>query len=256
MRLLGRGRVAAEPSDQYSYNQAGRVTKQRLIWKLGDGSPGSEGPQQFDLTASYEWDNEGRMTAVTYPEIQGTGKRYTYGFDVMGRTNTMVDTSNSSTIANATFGVAGELQSLGYFGRSLTQSFNSMFQMTHQTVTYNGTTWMDMDYKFKTDGTNNGRIYQSVDGVTGETVDYTYDVWNRLTKAETEGTTGVQWGQSFTYDGFGNLTAKAATKGSAPTFSDTINPATNGGPTSYNPQTPYDGSTDVEGRPLGGSTLA
>ena len=29
-------------------------------------------------------------------------------------------------------------------------------------------------------------------------------------------TTGAQWGETYTYDGFGNLTAKTPTKGSAP----------------------------------------
>src|SRR5262249_35106830 len=142
--------------------------------------------------------------------------------------------------------------SMGYFGASESRTYNSMFQMTQQTVTSGGTTWMDMQYLY-TAGANNGRIAKSIDGVTGETVDYTYDVWNRLTKAETEGTTGVQWGQGFTYDGFGNLNAKSVTKGSAPTFSTTINPATNGGPASYNDHEIPDGSMDVEWRPLTGN---
>jgi RHS repeat-associated protein len=65
----------------------------------------------------------------------------------------------------------------------------------------------------------------------------------------------VQWGQAFTYDGFGNMIAKTATKGTAPTFNTTIDPTTNGGPTSYDPHQIPDGSTDVEGRPLGSSTV-
>ena len=42
---------------------------------------------------------------MTYPEVNGGGKRYTYGFDAMGRTNAMLD--NGSTTASLTFGVAG-----------------------------------------------------------------------------------------------------------------------------------------------------
>src|SRR2546421_13115084 len=87
---------------------------------------------------------------------------------------------------------------------------------------------VDMQYIYAA-GANNGRIAKSIDGGTGGTVDYTYDVWNRLVKAETEGTTGVQWGQSYTYDGVGNLLAKGATKGSVATFRVTIDPATHGG---------------------------
>jgi YD repeat-containing protein len=98
--------------------------------------------------------------------------------------------------------------------------------LTRQTVTNAGATVMDMQYVFAA-GANNGRITSSIDGVVGETANYTYDALNRLTLAETAGSGG--WGQSFTYDGFGNLTAKAATKGTGvPTFTATINPATNG----------------------------
>jgi hypothetical protein len=79
----------------------------------------------------------------------------------------MVDTSDGNTVVNTTFGVAGELQSMSYFSRGLTRQYNSMFQMTRETVTY-GTTWMDMQYLY-TSGANNGRIAQSIDGVTGET---------------------------------------------------------------------------------------
>ena len=72
------------------------------------------------------------MTALTYPEIQATGKRYTYGFDAMGRTNAMLDNGNS--VASATFGVAGEITNLGYFGWSESRTYNNMFQLTLQTV--------------------------------------------------------------------------------------------------------------------------
>ena len=49
--------------------------------------------------------------------------------------------------------------------------------------------------------------------MTGENVSYTYDSLNRLIAAATTG--GVQWGESYSYDGFGNMTSKTSTKGSA-----------------------------------------
>ena len=52
---------------------------------------------------------------------------------------------------------------------------------------------------------NNGRIVSSVDAVTGENVSHTYDSLNRLIAAAT--TTGVQWTESYTYDGFRNMTS-------------------------------------------------
>jgi len=74
-------------------------------------------------------------------------------------------------------------------------------------------------------GTNDdGRITQMEDWVAGEEVNYQYDSLGRLTLAQT---TGPQWGQSFSYDGFGNLTAEVATKGTAPTVYNNYDPATN-----------------------------
>jgi len=40
---------------------------------------------------------------------------------------------------------------------------------------------------------------------------YTYDSLNRLIAVATSGTSGVQWGDSYSYDGFGNLTSKVVT---------------------------------------------
>ena len=74
---------------------------------------------------------------------------------------------------------------------------------------------------------DNGRIVSSADGVTGENVSYTYDSLNRLIAAATSGTTGVQWGDSYSYDGFGNLTSKVVTKGTAPQVYPQVNSATN-----------------------------
>jgi RHS repeat-associated protein len=57
-----------------------------------------------------------------------------------------------------------------------------------------------------------------------ETVNYTYDPLNRLLTAQA---TNNAWGNSYTYDSFGNLTAMNVTAGSAPHFSINSDPATN-----------------------------
>ena len=59
--------LACWPSDEpfaylYSYNQAGRVTKQRLAV-----TPGGVNQTPANLEATYTWDNEGRMTSMTAP---------------------------------------------------------------------------------------------------------------------------------------------------------------------------------------------
>jgi RHS repeat-associated protein len=98
---------------------------------------------------------------------------------------------------------------------------------------------MDMQYIY-TPGQNNGRIAETIDGISGETVQYAYDSLLRLASAQT---TGTQWGEAYSYDGFGNLTGKTPTQGSVPALSVTYNPATN---------QPYNGNYDANGNaPVG-----
>jgi len=190
---------------QYSYNQAGRVTAQRMTY--GDMDP-------FD--ANYTWDTEGRMTGINY------GPSYTLQYDGNGRLSGMQDTTNGNTVATASYDSgSGLMTGLSYFGFAETRTFNSLMQMTRQTVTNVGTTVMDMQYNFAA-GANNGRITSSVDNMNSETVNYAYDALNRLANA-TAGT----WGQGFGYDGFGNLTAKTALLGSVPVLSVSFDAATN-----------------------------
>jgi RHS repeat-associated protein len=97
--------------------------------------------------------------------------------------------------------------------------YNSLLQLTRATVSGG----MDMEYRY-TAGQNNGRIAQSKDWIAGEEVTYAYDSLQRLISAQT---TGPEWGNSFSYDGFGNLTGKTVTKGSAPLLAQAYDPATN-----------------------------
>ncbi len=59
---------------------------------------------------------------------------------------------------------------------------------------------MSMTYNYSATQ-NNGQITSSVDGVTGETVTYQYDALKRLASAS-----GKNWGETYFYDGYGNLT--------------------------------------------------
>ena len=191
---------------QYNYNVAGRVTAQHMEYDYNLTPPA----HVFD--AAYTWDTEGRMTGTNY------GPSYQMQYDVNGRLSGMTDAANGNTaVASATYGMAGEMLGLDYFGYNETRSYNSLLQMTHQTVSG----MMDMQYNY-TAGANNGRITSAIDGIANETVSYTYDSLNRLSSA-TAGT----WGQGFGYDGFGNLTSKTATLGSVPVLSVSFDPATN-----------------------------
>ena len=209
------------PRDIVLYHPAGRVTQQRLHASI-------TGPT-VDLPVTYTWDNEGKMTSLGYPG----GAVSNYSFDEMGRLGGMTD-ENANTLATATYGVAGELLSLWMAqayssGMTETRAYNSLMQMTRQTVTLQGQTftYMDLEYRYPT-GQNNGRITQAKDWMTGEEVTYTYDAVQRLVQAQT--TADAQsggWGTAYGYDGFGNLWSKTTTKGSAPPLSVTYDRTTN-----------------------------
>jgi len=64
----------------------------------------------------------------------------------------------------------------------------------------------------------------SNDGITGENVTYAYDTLNRLIKAETAANS---WGNSYGYDGWGNLLTKTVTKDRRRRWRKAVDPATN-----------------------------
>jgi RHS repeat-associated protein len=138
--------------------------------------------------------------------------------DLLGRMNTL--TQNGTQQVSATYGVANELDSVSYCGYTETRSYNSLFQLTRQTVA--GV--FDTEYIFPT-GANNGQISASIDHVSGQQVNYTYDALKRLTGAGTSG--GTPWGEAYTYDGFGNLNSATVTQGSGVNWANASDPATN-----------------------------
>ena len=80
---------------QYSYNPPGQVTAKKLAMTRGP-YPGVGGYAYLNFEADYAYDNEGHMTSLTYPTVNaGCGAlfsgamSYTYGYDTMGRQNTL-----------------------------------------------------------------------------------------------------------------------------------------------------------------------
>ncbi len=200
------GRLAAVQMNtsqwyEYNYSVPGRVTNQRLQ------------VAGHDYDATYAWDSQGRLTSQTWPSqlSPSTGPTYTFQYDSMGRLGSMLD-SSSTTQATASYGVANELTELTYFGIDEQRTYNNMFQLIRQ-LAPGGV--IDMKYIY-TAGQNNGRIAQSIDGYMPETVNYTYDSLNRLSNAAA---TSGAYSQSYTYDGFGNLTSKSAA-GAYPAYGD------------------------------------
>jgi RHS repeat-associated protein len=220
---------------QYSYNAAGRVTNQ--LFALPAMAPY---PSGLNLEATYTWDNQGRISQLAYPQ---SGPLYAYGFDVMGRPITM--TENGNQMATASYNWASQIISMTYDAFSEARTYNPQtLQLTQLTTqqTSPSATVLNMSYVYNV-GQNNGQIAQSTDGVLGETVNYTYDSFKRLSTALA---TSGAWGQTFTYDGFGNLIAAAGT-GPAPSLSLTVDPTTNRGFAAGSTTQYYDANGNAQG---------
>jgi hypothetical protein len=101
-----------------------------MAWSMaGDG----ESPRHpYSMEVAYEWDTEGRMTSLTNPVLlewngTGSGTKLKYGYDAIGRLETMKEVAGAaeSIVATATYGMAGEMLGLSYSGMSETRTYNS-----------------------------------------------------------------------------------------------------------------------------------
>jgi RHS repeat-associated protein len=214
----------------YSYNQAGRVTKQRLH---------IPNPVQ-DFDATYAWDNQGRMTSQAYPMQNTLGPTsFDYQYDAMGNLSAITN------FATASYNFAGQLTNLNYAGGvQENRTYDSQLRLTNIVTGGYQNPMMSMQYNYS--GTaDNGRITSTVDGISGETVNYTYDQLNRLATAMA---TNSSWAQTYSYDGFGNLTG---VNGAA---IGTVDPATNrSGTADANGNATGSGyGWDIENRMVGG----
>lgn len=136
----------------------------------------------------------------------------------MGRLNTMTDLAASSSIVSATtYDSASRMLTMSG-GFSETRTYNSIGQLI--TLSNN---LVSMTYSYSATQ-NNGKITGQTDAISGEQVVYAYDALNRLASASA---TNGSWGQSYSYDGFGNLTGQTVTAGTAPSMATTYNPANN-----------------------------
>ena len=229
------GRVAAEQWGDvscaggkyhhfYSYTAAGRVTKKKLrVWRNVQQDQWTWVARSADLDDTATYDNEGRMAT------RGTAD--TYHYDTLGRPDKLTRLVNGigvDVVRDALYGPAGELTQLrvvnGYLEGPLTywtesRTYNARLQLATQTIA--GV--MNMEYHYSATQ-NNGRITSSKDWITGEEVTYAYDELQRLISAQT---TGPEWGQSYGYDGFGNMTSQTVIRGTAPSLSINVNGANN-----------------------------
>ena len=220
--------------EQYQYTSLGQVTLKRFGMANGSSS-------YLYIDGSVGYDLEGRMTNYQSGLTTGTSSAlgqldtsYTYQRDGLGRL-TGLTYGPTTLVSGVTYGAAGQLQQMVFNDSSIgpgfteTRTYNANLQLTRLTSAPTSGTGMDLEYRYGAAGAaTNGRVWQVKDwaSTSGEEVTYQYDALNRLTQATTTDTT--QWGLSFQYDGFGNLTGQTRTQGTtAPSFAGTIDGTTN-----------------------------
>src|SRR5260370_4044315 len=123
----------------------------------------------------------------------------------MMRTQGMTDQNNASVVSGVDYGPANELRHMTYNGGTETRTYNSMLQLTNITGVSGTVTYQNINYTFPAAGQNAGKILSQTDSTSGETVSYVYDSLKRLTSATANANA---WQQTYSYDGFGNLTGR------------------------------------------------
>ncbi len=120
-------------------------------------------------------------------------------------------------VNGVSYNAANQLLGMTFNGIGETRSYNVLNQLTN----VHAGSGLNLTYNYPT-GADNGKISSMYNAVSGETVTYTYDSLNRIATAG-----GSGWGEAYTFDGFGNLTAKTVTAGSGPSMSVPVDPTHN-----------------------------
>jgi RHS repeat-associated protein len=210
----------------YGYDILGRITTEtRTLMGANNAS--------ISKTVSYEYNLDGSLKALHYP----SGAVITYTPDSAGRVLSAVDGANGiNYVTGAAYGADSALT--GFISGSggpaaITNSFsyNKRLQPLTTSASTPSQTVFSIGYDFHAgngtagSGADNGNVY-GIYNYRDRSRDqsFTYDPLNRLLTAQNAGTncaaTTVNgkteyWGNSYSYDAWGNLLGKTVTKCSA-----------------------------------------
>src|SRR6185312_464775 len=210
----------------YTYMYAGAVASKtlyvsRLLGQDGDGNTLYAGES---AAVSYTYDAAGRTTSISYPMQDRTGNNnpvtLTYTYDTMGRPSGMTNwvqgvqydfagrVPQFQNPKSTTVGTAPETQTMTYTpDTGQLSSIGWTDNWNTGTLTPVGS----LQYSYSGTQNNNGQITQVDDQISKETIVYQYDSLKRLTSAVSTPDTGSPvsaWTQTYSYDGFGNLTGR------------------------------------------------
>jgi RHS repeat-associated protein len=138
------------------------------------------------------------------------GASYNYSYDSMYRLGGMTTSGGTTVVNGVSYNAANQLLGMTYNGIAETRGYNVLNQLTSIVA---GST-ENLTYTYPAGPNNNGKISSMYNALSGETVTYTYDALNRMVGASDKNNSNVVlWAEGYTFDPFGNLTAKAVTGG-------------------------------------------
>jgi RHS repeat-associated protein len=212
----------------YSYDPLGRMTAETRTIKPGS----SLAPVSKNM--SYGYNLDGSLAKLVYP----SNATVTYTPDTAGHVLSAVDTGNPSAGASgqainyatsATYGPDGGLTgfvsgaSSIFAGITNSFSYNKRLQPVNMSATTPSGTIFSLNYDFHLGVTNNGNVWGITNNKdTSRSQTFGYDPLNRLISAKTTGSDCSQttlnpnqtryWGNSYSYDAWGNLLTKTVTQ--------------------------------------------
>ena len=198
----------AAGSESWTYNVMGRVTADQRV------------TNGVTKTTTYSYFDDGSINIITYP----FGDVVTYAVDTRSLPLSATDTTTRHHInyaVAALYTAPGELASLLNGPTLLTSAyFNDRLQPCRISVNSSDTALgsctassvgniLDISYNFNP-GTDNGNVMSitnNIDNLRSQT--FAYDTLNRLLTAQTNATYSTSstkcWGESYSYDPWGNL---------------------------------------------------
>ena len=215
------GMSDASGSTSWSYDVMGRVAKSTKAVS-GYGGTGS---------IWYDYNLNGSLNSQIFPD--GDGVSYTY--NSAGRVSAASYDDFGVTLnyfVNPSYTASGAIQ--GYQSNnftdalvgSVTNSYNSRLQPSGVSASTAQGTIFNLTYDFHVGNGDNGNLYGITNSLNScRSQAYTYDQLNRLLTANStpNGSCPNLWGNSYTYDSRGNLTAKTVTQGNSESFSNSVN---------------------------------
>lgn len=213
------GMTDAAGSEAWSYNIGGHVeADQRKTNGLTE-------------TMSYTYNADGSLLALTYP----TGRTLTYGYDNAARPVSGIETANGINYATAAaYAPQGAMSSVllgkntSFAGITLSETYTNRLQPNEMKASSSAGIAMDLTYCFYALAANpagcptppqgvgdNGNVMAAVNNLnSARSQTFTYDALDRLSIAQTAGTTGSNcFGFQFVYDPWANITDSSVLTG-------------------------------------------